>query len=82
MELQSFLEENSATVGKDVLETVYRLAVSQPFQFLYVNLKTLDNNEMFYILLEYQKFLWEFMEHLDRFCVQNQSTFMFQRDAK
>ena len=49
LELQAFLEENSATVGKDVLEKVYRLAVSQPFQFLYVNLKTLDINEMFYI---------------------------------
>ena len=49
LELQSFLEENSATVGKDILEQVYRLATSQPFQFLYVNLKTTDVNEMFYI---------------------------------
>ena len=49
MELQAFLEENSATVGKDILEKVYRLATSQPFQFLYVNLKTTDVNEMFFI---------------------------------
>ena len=51
MELQAFLEENSATVGKDVLERVYRLATmeSGPFQFLYVNLKTTDVNEMFFI---------------------------------
>ena len=49
LELQAFLEENSATLGKDVLEKVYRLAVSQPFQFLHVNLKTLDINEMFFI---------------------------------
>ena len=49
LELQAFLEENSATVGKDVLEKVYRLAVSQPVQVLYVNLKTLDINEMFFV---------------------------------
>ena len=49
LEVQAFLEENSATVGKGVLEAVYKLAVSQPFQFLYVNLKATDVNEMFYI---------------------------------
>ena len=49
LELQAFLEENSATVGRDVLEKVYRLATSQPFQFLYVNLKTTDLSEMFFI---------------------------------
>ena len=47
--MQAFLEENSAIVGTDVLEKVYQLAVSQPFQFLYVNLNTLDNNDMFFI---------------------------------
>ncbi len=49
MEVQAFLESNSATVGKGVLEAVYKLATSQPFQFIYVNLKTTDTNEMFYI---------------------------------
>ncbi len=34
-ELQAFLEKKSATVGRDVLEKVYRLATmeSGPFQF-------------------------------------------------
>ncbi len=52
LELQAFLEENSATVGKDILERVYRLATmeSGPFQFLYVNLKAgNDLNNMFFI---------------------------------
>ena len=49
LEVQAFLEENSATVGKGVLEAVYKVATSQPFQFLYVNLKATDVNEMFYI---------------------------------
>ena len=50
LELQAFLEENSATVGKDSLEKVYRLATSEPFQVLYVNLKAgADLNNMFFI---------------------------------
>ena len=50
LELQAFLEENSATVGKDILEKVYRLATSEPFQFLYVNLEAgSDLNNMFFI---------------------------------
>ena len=36
-------------MGKDVLEKVYRLAVSEPYQFLYVDLRQTDVNEMFYI---------------------------------
>ena len=49
LELQNFLEENSATVGKDILEKVYRIAVAEPYQFLYVDLRATDPNEMFYI---------------------------------
>ena len=49
MELQNFLEENSATVGRDILEKVYRIAVGEPYQFLYVDLRVTDPNEMFYI---------------------------------
>ena len=30
LELQNFLEENSATVGKDILEKIYRIAVAEP----------------------------------------------------
>ena len=49
VELQNFLEENSATVGKDILEKVYRIAVAEPYQFLYVDLRATDPNEMFFI---------------------------------
>ena len=49
MDLAGFIEENSANVGKDVLEQVYKLATAEPFQFLYVNLRATDPNEMFYI---------------------------------
>ena len=48
-ELQNFLEENSATVGKDILEKVYRIATAQPYQFLYIDLRATDPNEMFFI---------------------------------
>ena len=47
--LAAFIEENSANVGKEVLEKVYKLATAEPFQFLYVNLRATDVNEMFYI---------------------------------
>ena len=49
LDVQAPLEENSATVGIGVLEAVYKLAVSQPFQILYVNLKATDVNEMLYL---------------------------------
>ena len=49
LELANFPEENYATVGKDVLEKVYRIATAQPYQFLYVDLRQTDVNEMFYI---------------------------------
>ena len=36
--------------SKDDLERIYRLATgSEPYQFLYVNLRATDVNEMFYI---------------------------------
>ena len=46
LELQNFLEENSATVCKDILEKVYRIAVAEPYQFLYVDLRATDPHEM------------------------------------
>ena len=50
MELQAFLEENSATVGKAILERVLATMESGPFQFLYVNLRAgNDLNNMFFI---------------------------------
>ena len=49
LELSNFLEENSATVGNDILEKVYRIAVAEPYQFLYVDLRATDPNEMFFI---------------------------------
>ena len=52
LEPQNFLEENSPTAGKDVLEKVYRIAVAQPYQFLYVDLRATDPNEMFCIVFQ------------------------------
>ena len=49
LELQNFLEENSATVGKDILEPVYRIAVAEPYQFVDLDLRATDPNEMFFI---------------------------------
>ena len=49
LELQNFIEESSATVGEDILEKVYRIAVAEPYQFLYVDLRATDPNEIFSI---------------------------------
>ena len=35
--------------SKDDLESSYRLATEEPYQFLYVNLRATDVNDMFFI---------------------------------
>ena len=48
MEVIAFLEEDSAVVGKETMEQIYKLATSQHHQFLFVRLTATDVNDMFY----------------------------------
>ena len=48
LELQAFLEEHSAVIpDENDLERIYRLATEEPYQFLYVDLRATDVNDMF-----------------------------------
>ena len=50
LELQAFLEEHGAMLpDRNDLERIYRLATDEPYQFLYVNLRATDVNDMFFI---------------------------------
>ena len=50
LELQAFLEEHSAMLpDKHDLERIYRLATEEPYQFLYVDLRATNVNDMFFI---------------------------------
>ena len=48
-DLNIFLEENGALLGKNVLLEVYREATKAPYSFLYIKLNSKDINDMFYI---------------------------------
>jgi hypothetical protein len=47
-DLETFIEEVSAVVDKTLLE-IYNMATSEPYSFLYVNLRAKNKNDMFWI---------------------------------
>ena len=47
-DLEAFVEEVSAVYDKKKILELYRIATSQPYHFLYVNLMTRDKTRMFY----------------------------------
>jgi hypothetical protein len=51
-ELDAFIEESSALVDKKTLLEMYKLAVKEPYSFLYININSKDINQMFYIRFE------------------------------
>jgi GTPase SAR1 family protein len=51
-ELDAIVEENSGVLGKDVLTTMYRLATSDPYSFLYINTTAKDTRKMFWLRFE------------------------------
>ena len=48
-DLQTFIEEISALIDKKTLLDIYNLATSEPFSFLYVNLRAKRKNDIFHI---------------------------------
>ena len=46
-DLESILEEVSAIYGKNTLLQMYHEAVREPYSFLYINLMTKDNNDVY-----------------------------------
>ena len=48
-DLETFIEEVSAVVDKKTLLEIYNMATSEPFSFLFVNLRAKDKNNMFWI---------------------------------
>jgi len=48
-DLETFIEEVSALYPKKVLLDLYNMATSEPYSFLYVNLRAKDTEEMFYM---------------------------------
>ena len=48
-DLQTFIEEISALIDKKTLLEIYNLATSEPFSFLYVNLRAKKKNNIFHI---------------------------------
>jgi len=51
-DLETFLEEVSAVVDKKTLMQIYNLATSEPYSFLYVNLRAKTKNGIFHIRFE------------------------------
>ena len=50
LELQAFLEENGGILpDRHDMERIYRIATAHPYQFLYVDLRSTDPNQTFYI---------------------------------
>ncbi len=50
LELQAFLEENGGILpARQDMERIYRIATEHPYQFLYVDLRSTDPNNTFYI---------------------------------
>ena len=48
-DLETFIEEVSAIYPKKTLMQIYNTATSEPYSFLYVNLRAKDKNDMFYM---------------------------------
>ena len=48
-DLQTFIEEISALIDKKTLLDIYNLATSEPFSFLFVNLRAKKKNDIFHI---------------------------------
>ena len=48
-DLECLLDEVSGTVGRKELLEMYNLATKEPYSFLYINLVSPKNNDMFYI---------------------------------
>ena len=48
-DLQTFIEEISALIDKKTLLEIYNLATTEPFSFLYVNLRAKKKNDIFHI---------------------------------
>ena len=48
-DLETFIEEVSAVVDKKTLLEIYNMATSEPYSFLYVNLRAKNKNDMFWI---------------------------------
>ena len=48
-DLETFIEEVSAVYPKKVLLDLYNMATSEPYSFLYVNLRAKDKEDMFYM---------------------------------
>ena len=48
-DVQTFIEEISALIDKKTLLDIYNLATSEPFSFLFVNLRAKKKNDIFHI---------------------------------
>ena len=48
-DLECLLDEVAGTVGRKELLEIYNLATKEPYSFLYINLVSPKNNDMFYI---------------------------------
>ena len=48
-DLETFIEEVSALYPKKVLLDLYNMATSEPYSFLYGNLRSKDKEDMFYM---------------------------------
>ena len=48
-DLETFIEEVSALYPKKTLLELYNMATSEPYSFLYVNLRAKDKEDMFYM---------------------------------
>lgn len=47
-DLDTFIDEVSAVLDKNILLELYHMATSEPYSFRYVKLTAKDRNEMFY----------------------------------
>ena len=48
-DLETFVEELSALYDKKTLLEIYNAATSEPYSFLYVNLRAKNKSDMFYM---------------------------------
>jgi hypothetical protein len=51
-DLETFIDEVSAVADKKTLMQIYHLATSEPYSFLYVNLRAKKVSEMFHVRFE------------------------------
>lgn len=51
-DLEALVEEVSAIADKKVIMEIYNMATSEPYSFLYVNLRSKDKNHIFHIRFE------------------------------